>query len=179
MRFTPTPLDGAWIVSLDPHADERGHFARTFCEREFAARRLNTHWPQSSLSHNARRGTLRGLHWQTAPHEETKLIRCTRGAVLDVIVDLRASSPTFRRWFSLELTADNGTQLYVPAGFAHGFQTLEDHSELHYQISEFYQPGLARGIRWKDPTLGIAWPIADPILSPRDAALPLLADAEL
>lgn len=172
MRFTPSELLHTVIVDIEEHVDARGLFARTFCEEEFARAGLPTRFVQSSLSFNARRGTLRGLHYQAAPKAEGKLVRCTRGAVHDVVVDLRSSSPTFLRWISVELTAENRRALYVPPGCAHGFQTLQDDSELLYLMTEFYAPEAARGVRWNDPRLGIAWPIDNPTLSNRDATYP-------
>ncbi len=172
MRFEPTPLAGLVVLDTTPVADERGHFARTFCTGEFAAAGLPTTFAQCNLSFNARAGTLRGLHWQAEPHPEGKLVRCTRGAVFDVAVDIRPASATFRRWFGLELSAATGRALYIPPGFAHGFQVLQDTSEVFYMMTESYQPVLARGAAWDDPSFGIAWPLAAPILSPRDAALP-------
>jgi dTDP-4-dehydrorhamnose 3,5-epimerase len=174
VKLRRTSLEGAWILELELQEDERGFFARTYCERIFADHGLNTHWQQCNLTRTARRGTLRGLHYQAEPKPEIKMIRCSAGVVLDVIVDVRAGSPTFGRWEAFELTAKNHLQLYVPAGFAHGFQCLEDGSELFYQMSEFYYPELARGVRWNDPTLKIIWPIPDPVLSDRDRNLPLL-----
>jgi len=171
MKFIETPLKGAFVIELDPHVDERGFFARTFCAREFAARGLNALVAQCSVSQSKHRGTLRGMHWQAPPHEECKLIRCLQGAIYDVIIDLRRDSPSFRRWFAVELTAANYRQLYVPAGFAHGFQTLADNTEVFYQMSEFHVPDSARGVRWNDPAFAIDWPAAERrILHPRDAA---------
>jgi len=172
VKFTPTPLAGAWLVSLEPHTDERGFFARVWCAEEFAARKLDTRVAQCSLSFNQRRGTLRGMHWQAAPHEETKVVRCVRGALHDVIIDLRPDSATYTRHFAAELSAENRLALYVPAGFAHGFQTLADDTEILYQISEFYAPEAGRGVRWNDPAFGIRWPIAGPLLSERDRSYP-------
>lgn len=174
MRFVPTPLGGAFVVELVLLSDERGFFARSFCQDEFRAHELNPVAAQCNISFNRKRGTLRGLHYQIKPHEEVKLVRCTRGAVLDVIVDVRESSATRYRWFATELTADNRRGLYVPAGFAHGFQTLTDDSEVLYQMSEFYHPESARGLRWDDPVLGISWPLGNPLLSPRDQSYPLI-----
>lgn len=154
-------------------ADLRGFFARTWCAKEFASAGLNSKLVQCSISFNEKRGTLRGLHYQAAPHAEDKLVRCTRGAIYDVIVDLRPDSATYRRWHAEELTADNRRMLYVPLGVAHGFQTLTDHAEVFYQMSEFYHPDLARGVRWNDPILGIPWPVPNPIISDRDQALEL------
>jgi dTDP-4-dehydrorhamnose 3,5-epimerase len=172
MRFTPTPLPGLIIVETVPLTDDRGHFARTFCAEEFAAAGLPTVFPQCNLSFNTTRGTLRGLHWQADPHPEGKLVRCAAGAIHDVAVDLRPESSTYRRWFGAELTAENARALYIPPGFAHGFQTLTDGSEVFYQMSASYRPGLSRGARWNDPAFDIDWPIADPVLSSRDAAFP-------
>jgi len=174
MKFLPTKLAGVWLVQLEPVADERGFFARTYCEKTFADQGLNTRWPQCSLTHSLRRGILRGLHYQAEPRPEIKLIRCSAGAIFDVVVDLRAGSATIHQWEAFELTAKNGLQLYVPAGFAHGFQCLKDASEVSYQISEFYRADLARGIRWNDPTLQIPWPVKNPTLSSRDRNLPLI-----
>lgn len=164
MRFSELPLPGAFVVAPERRADARGYFARTFCRDEFAAHGLVDAFVQCSMSFNARRGTLRGMHYQRAPYEETKLVRCTSGAVFDVLVH-RASS----RWHAIELTADNGLAVYIPTGFAHGFQTLTDCAELFYQMSERYQPDSAAVLRWDDSALGIDWPIRPPILSPRDA----------
>lgn len=175
MRFVETGLAGAWLIEPELAEDERGLFARTYCEREFAARGISTRFVQCSTSYNARAGTLRGMHYQAEPAAEEKLVRCTRGAIYDVIVDLREHSPTHLRWFAAELSADNRRALYVPKGFAHGFKTLADASEVFYQISEFYQPEAARGVRWDDPALAIHWPAGAPILSERDRAYPGLA----
>lgn len=175
MIFTETKLRGAYIIEPEPHADERGLFGRTFCRREFSLRRLNPNVVQCNISFNHKKGTLRGLHYQTTPFEEAKLVRCTRGAIYDVIVDIRLDSPTYHQWISVELTQDNRKALYVPEGFAHGFQTLEDSSEILYQMSEFHQPAHAGGIRWDDPTLGITWPpVAERIISAKDLAYPWL-----
>lgn len=176
MKFLPTQLAGIWRIELEPREDERGFLARTFCEREFAARGLNTRWPQCNLTLTKQRGMIRGLHWQAEPKPEIKLIRCAAGAVFDVLVDVRRDSATFGRWEAFELTAENRSTLYVPDGIAHGFQCLADDSQVFYQMSEFYQPELARGLRWNDPAVDIRWPLADPQLSERDRALPLLAE---
>ena len=168
MIFTETVLSGAFVVELDPMQDERGFFARSWCQQEFAARGLNPNLVQCNISFNKKRGTLRGMHYQEKPHEEAKLVRCTRGAIYDVIIDLRPDSPTHRRWFGAELTADNYRMLYVPEGFAHGFQTLEDDSEVFYQMSVAHHPDAARGVRFDNPEFAIAWPIVDIIISPRD-----------
>lgn len=172
MKFIPTELKGAHLIELERLEDERGFFARTFCRDEFAAHRLRSTFTQCNVSFNAQRGTLRGMHYQAKPHEEAKLVRCTRGAIYDVIVDLRKGSPTYKRWTAVELTADNGRMLYVPEGFAHGFQTLEDNSEVFYQMSEMYHPESARGLRWNDVAFAIRWPLPRPILSERDARFP-------
>jgi dTDP-4-dehydrorhamnose 3,5-epimerase len=170
MLFTELDLPGAFIIAPERRADARGYFARTFCRDEFAAHGLACDFMQCSTSYNARRGTLRGMHFQRPPHEEAKLVRCTHGAILDVLLDLRANAATFRCWRAIELTADNGLALFVPVGFAHGFQTLSDDAEVLYQISERFDLASAAGIRWDDPAFGIDWPIRPPILSPRDAS---------
>ena len=174
MKFAPTPLAGAYVVELERLQDERGFFARSFCQEEFRRHGLKPAIAQCNVSWNARRGTLRGLHFQAAPHEEAKVVRCTRGAIWDVIVDLREGSPTRWRWHALELNAENRLAFYVPEGFAHGFQTLADDSEVLYQMSEPYYPDLARGLRWDDPKLAIRWPLPDPIMSARDRSYALL-----
>jgi dTDP-4-dehydrorhamnose 3,5-epimerase len=168
MRFTPTPLKDAIVVELEKLEDERGYFARTWCLREFGENALEEGLVQCSTSFNVVKGTLRGLHYQIAPHAETKLVRCTRGAIFDVIADVRPSSPTFLRWFGTELTADNGRMLHIPKGFVHGFQTLEPNSEVFYQMSEFYEPSAARGVRWNDPLLGVQWPLEVTVMSEKD-----------
>jgi dTDP-4-dehydrorhamnose 3,5-epimerase len=174
LKFHPTPLGGAFVVELGRIEDERGFFARSFCEKEFREQGLNPVIAQCNVSWNRRRGTLRGLHYQAKPYEEAKLVRCTRGAIWDVAIDLRVDSPTRLRWHAVELSADNRFGFYVPEGFAHGFQTLQDDSEVLYQMAESYHPDRARGIPWNDPTIGIAWPLAEPILSERDRSyLPL------
>lgn len=170
MKFIPTGLAGAWIVEPERLEDERGYFARTFCREEFGAHGLNPELVQCNVSFNAKKSTLRGMHYQASPHEEAKLVRCTRGAIFDVIIDIRPASTTFKKWFSAELSAVNGRALYVPEGFAHGFQSLEDGSEVFYQMSAAYSPDAARGVRWNDPAFGIHWPMTDPVVSQRDAA---------
>ena len=172
MTFTPTPLAGAYVLELDRREDERGFFARAFCQREFAERGLNPRIAQCNVSFNAKRGTLRGMHYQAAPHEEAKVVRCTQGAVWDVIVDLRLASPTFKRWHGVELSAENRRALYIPEGLGHGFQTLSDDAEVLYLMSEFYHPDSARGVRWDDPAFGIAWPLPSPRVSERDRGFP-------
>lgn len=172
MRFIETEIKGAFIIEPELIEDERGFFARTFCQEEFKAHGLNFRVVQCNISFNKKRGTLRGMHYQIAPYQEAKLVRCTRGAIYDVIIDLRPESPTFKQWIAVELTAENRRMLYVPEGFAHGFQTLEDNTEVFYQMSEFYHPECARGVRWDDPAFGIEWPIITPILSERDRSYP-------
>jgi dTDP-4-dehydrorhamnose 3,5-epimerase len=169
VKFMPTSLGDAYIIELERLEDERGFFARTFCQDEFAAHGLKSLFVQCNVSFNEKRGTLRGMHYQDKPHEEAKLVRCTRGAVFDVIIDIRRESSTYKQWIGVELTADNRRMLYIPEGFAHGFQTLEDGSEMFYQMSEMYRPELARGIRWNDPAFAIRWPLPSPIISARDA----------
>lgn len=175
MIFRELELAGAFVVAPEPARDERGFFARIFCEEEFGRHGLETRFPQSSVSYNARRHTLRGMHFQRAPAEEVKLVRCTAGAIYDVIVDLREGSPTHRRWAAVELSAENRLTLYIPEGFAHGFQTLTDGAEVAYDISRPYTPGLAGGLRYDDPALAIRWPEApERIMNERDGAWPLL-----
>jgi dTDP-4-dehydrorhamnose 3,5-epimerase len=172
MKFSKTRLADAVLIDPDRHADERGFFARVFCADEFAAAGLVTAFPQANHSHNPRRGTLRGMHFQRAPHREAKLVRCVRGAIHDVIVDLRPGSPSYGRWQGFDLTAANGRMLYVPAGFAHGLQTLEDDTDVTYLVSHRYTPGAEGGLRWDDPSLGIAWPLPVAVISAKDAAWP-------
>ena len=172
MRLHETAVAGAMLVEIEPYADARGLFARTYDEAQFAAAGLPTRWPQCNTSWNARRATLRGLHYQGAPRPDPKLVRCTRGRVFDVAVDLRPESPSFRRWAGVELSAERRNALFIPAGCAHGFLTLEDDSELFYQMGEVYIPDLARGARWNDSTFAIAWPIAPEVIDARDAAWP-------
>jgi dTDP-4-dehydrorhamnose 3,5-epimerase len=170
--FTETPLAGAFVLDLEKRGDDRGFFARTFCQHEFTDHGLEPVVAQCNLSWNARAGTLRGMHYQLPPAAETKLVRCTSGAIYDVIVDLREDSPTYLQHFGVELTAENRRALYIPPGCAHGFQTLIDDSEVLYLMTEFYVPELARGVRWNDPVFGVEWPIADPTISERDATYP-------
>lgn len=178
MKFLPGELDGVWIIEFEKHADERGYFARTWCVDEFEQNGLNPRLVQCNTSFSHKAGTLRGMHYQAAPHAEAKLIRCTRGAIFDVALDLRPNSPTFKRWLSMELHASGNRMLYIPEGFAHGFQTLEDQTEVFYQMSEFYHPGSVRGVRWDDLETGIQWPIRNPIMSERDRTLPHLSDIQ-
>ncbi len=166
------PLAGVYRITPEQIRDVRGFFARTWCQREFAAHGLTPRLTQCSISYNRGAGTLRGLHYQVAPHGEAKLVRCTAGAIYDVAVDLRPASPTFCRHLAVALSAANRAMLYIPEGLAHGFQTLVDDTEVFYQMSEFHMPAFARGVRYDDPTFGIEWPIADPIVLERDAAYP-------
>jgi dTDP-4-dehydrorhamnose 3,5-epimerase len=172
MKFQETKLSGVFEISVQPHADERGFFARTWCAEEFAAHRLNPLLSQCSASRNKRKGTLRGMHYQNPPHQEAKLVRCTQGAIYDVVVDLRPESPTFKGWIAATLTADNHRMIYVPEGCGHGFLTLEDETEVFYQISAAYHPGSSRGVRWNDPTFQITWPAVVTMISERDASYP-------
>jgi dTDP-4-dehydrorhamnose 3,5-epimerase len=172
MIFTSLDLTGAFRIEARIIEDERGAFGRRFCADEFRARGLEADLVQRSISFNARAGTLRGMHFQSPPHLEAKIVRCTRGAIFDVMVDLRAGSPTYGQWHSEELTVDNRLMLYIPKGFAHGFQSLVDDSEVDYEITPAYVPGAAAGFRFDDPTLAIDWPIADKIMSERDKTLP-------
>lgn len=176
MRFQETRLCGAWLIEPEPQRDERGFFARTFCAREYAERSLATRFVQNSTSHSVARGTLRGMHFQRAPHGEVKVVSCLRGAIWDVIVDLRPESPTYRRWQGFELTGENRSQLYVPAGFAHGFQTLRDDTEVGYLISAFYAPAAATGVRYDDPAFAIDWPLPVASISEKDRAWPDFAE---
>jgi len=179
MEFRPTNLAGAYLVHLEPVRDQRGFFARTFCVEEFANHGLEIGYPQHSISYSARKGTLRGMHYQRDPHREAKLVRCTKGAILDVIVDIRRDSSTFCRWQQFELSSANGYQLYVPKGFAHGFQTLCDDVEVSYLISTPYEPGFAGGIRYDDPALGIEWPLPITEISEKDLRWPRFAESVL
>jgi len=168
MIFTPTRLTDAYIIEIQPLEDERGFFVRSFCQNEFEKHGLNPRIAQCNVSNNKKKGTLRGMHYQARPHEEAKLVRCTCGAIYDVIIDLRPTSPTFMQWVAVELTAANRKMLYIPEGFAHGFQTLEDNTEVFYQMSEFYVPECARGVRWDDPAFSVQWPDTDRNISERD-----------
>lgn len=172
MIFNETELKGVFVIELQAHADERGMFARTFCERELAEHGLVTHFPQCNLSRNTRRGTLRGMHYQAAPHGEVKLVRCVRGAIFDVVIDLRPGSATHGKWLGVELDAASGRALYIPTGFAHGFLSLTDDSDVFYMMGSFFVPGAARGLRWNDPRFGVAWPAAPQVISERDASYP-------
>jgi dTDP-4-dehydrorhamnose 3,5-epimerase len=172
MKFEQLPLAGAYLVTPILLEDPRGFFARTYCEREFAEHGLCSRFVQCNISFNALRGTLRGMHFQRDPSPEPKLVRCMKGSVHDVIVDLRRNSPTWRQWWGAELNEENRLALYVPPGCAHGFQTLVDNTELFYQMGEFYDARLSSGVRWNDPAFGIRWPVADPILSDKDRGYP-------
>ena len=175
MQFHPLPLAGAWVIELEPHRDERGFFARTFCAREFGSRGLATGFVQCNSSWNARKGTLRGMHYQRSPSREVKVVRCIAGSVLDVIVDLRPESPTYLQHTAVELSARNRRALYIPVLFAHGFQSLEDDTELFYQMSDFYAPELSTGLRHDDPALNISWPLPISAISDADRSWKLLS----
>jgi dTDP-4-dehydrorhamnose 3,5-epimerase len=172
MLFAETKLEGAFVVDLDLREDVRGFFARAFCRAEFEQHGLNGTIAQCNISFSERRGTLRGLHYQVPPRTECKLVRCIRGSIFDVIVDLRPSSSTWLKWVGVNLNADNRRAIFVPEGFAHGFQTLEDGSEVLYQVSQFYSPEHERGLRWNDPAIAIEWPIATSVISERDQSHP-------
>jgi len=170
--FTETKLAGAFVIEQERRTDERGFFARTFCQREFEAHGLKTQVVQCNVSFNRRKGTLRGMHYQAAPFAEAKLVRCTSGSIYDVIIDLRPSSATFKKYFAAELSAGNGRMLYIPEDFAHGFQTLQDDTEVFYQMAQSYSAEHARGVRWNDPAFGIAWPECERIIIERDKNYP-------
>ncbi len=168
LKFSETKLLGAYIIEIEKIEDERGFFARIFDKEEFSKYDLNTDMVQFSISQNLKKGTIRGMHYQTKPYEESKLVRCLKGKIFDIIIDLRPNSKTYKKWFSLELSANNYKMLYIPKGFAHGFQTLEDNTETSYQISEFYHPEYAKGIRWDDKEFGIKWPLNVSLISEND-----------
>lgn len=172
MKFNKTPLGGAYTIDLEPRGDDRGFFSRLFCSEEFAQHGIESDVIQANDSFSAHKGTLRGLHYQLAPKEETKLVRCISGTIYDVIVDLRPDSPTFKQWFGAELSAENRRMMFVPRGFAHGFLTLTDNTEVIYLVSESYSKELERGLRWNDPAFNIAWPIAPTVISERDSNHP-------
>jgi dTDP-4-dehydrorhamnose 3,5-epimerase len=172
MVFQETRLAGVFEIHIQPNADDRGFFARTWCQKEFSDRGLDSNLVQCSVSLNKRRGTLRGVHYQAAPFSETKVVRCVSGAIYDVILDLREQSPTFKQWFATTLTAENRHSVYIPRGCAHGFLTLADESEVTYQMSEFFHPEAARGVRWNDPAFQIAWPEKVAVISERDQSYP-------
>jgi dTDP-4-dehydrorhamnose 3,5-epimerase len=179
MIFTETALKSAFVIDPEPFVDERGFFARSWCIREFEQNGLNPALVQCNISYNRKRGTLRGMHFQVAPHEEAKLVRCTRGAIYDVIIDMRPDSGTYLKWFGVELTAENHKMLYIPEQFAHGFLTLADDAEVFYQMSEFYAPECARGFRWNDPAFEIRWPEPINVISDKDREYPDFSGAEL
>ncbi len=172
MVFHETKLAGAYVVDLEPRLDDRGFFARSWCQREFAQHGLNPVLVQCNVSYNKLAGTLRGMHFQVAPHAEVKLVRCTRGAIYDVMLDLRPGSPTFKQHVGFELTADNRRALYVPEGFGHGYLTLTNDTDVFYQVTAFYAPDAASGVRWNDPAFGIVWPADVRLISERDAQYP-------
>ena len=172
MIFVETKLKGAFVIEPERLRDGRGFFARTWCKREFEAHGLNPNLVQCNISFNEKRGTIRGMHYQAKPFEEAKLVRCTIGAIWDVIIDLKADSPTFKKWFAVELTAENRKMLYIPESFAHGFQTLEENTEIFYQMSEYYSPECSRGVRWNDPVFSIKWPEDEIIISDKDRQYP-------
>lgn len=174
MKFNPAGISGVFLIEIEPQSDERGFFARSWCREEFARHGLNAALSQCSISFNLRRGTLRGMHWQAAPHPEAKLVRCTAEAIYDVVLDLRPDSGTFGRWQAFEINAANRHMVYVPEGVAHGFQTLADGSEVFYQISEPHHPECARGVRWDDPAFNIAWPLPVSALSEKDHSYPFI-----
>jgi len=175
VKFVSTEIAGVWLIVPEPIEDERGSFTRLFCRREFEAHGLNAELAQCSASFNKRKGTLRGLHFQAEPHGEDKIVRCTRGILYDVAADIRPKSPSYRRWCGFELSADNRTMLYIPRVVAHGFLTTSDDTEVFYQMSEFYHPESARGVRWDDPSLAIRWPQVPPaLISDSDRSLPFL-----
>jgi dTDP-4-dehydrorhamnose 3,5-epimerase len=172
MIFTETKLKGAYIIDVKRLEDERGFFGRSYCQREMDEYGLNTNMVQANVSYNKKKGTLRGMHMQVSPYEETKLVRCTRGAIYDVIIDMREDSETYKQWIGVELTADSYRMLFVPEGFAHGFITLEDNTDVTYNVTQFYTPGSERGIRWNDPAFNIEWPMEPVIISDKDQAHP-------
>ena len=172
MIFNETELKGAYIIEIEKLTDQRGFFARSWCQNEFKDHGLTTRLVQANVSYNKKTGTLRGMHYQLSPYEETKLVRCTRGSIYDVIIDLRQDSLTYTQWIGVELTAENYNMLYVPKNFAHGFITLEDNTEITYQVSQFYTPGSERGIRWDDPAFGIDWPMKVKVISDKDKNWP-------
>lgn len=179
MRFTQTKLADAFIIDVEPFTDQRGFFARAYDAREFAEHGLTPDVAQANLSYNTKAGTVRGMHYQVAPTTEAKLVRCVRGALYDVIVDMRPESPTYLQWVGVELSVDNGRALFVPEMFAHGFQTLDDDVLAYYQVSEFYTPGTEHGLRYDDPALGIQWPAEVTVISDKDASWELLERADL
>ena len=176
MKFEETSIPGVFLIDLEPASDERGFFARGWCHREFAEHGLTARICQVNLSQNHKSGTLRGLHMQAEPHNEAKLVRCTRGSIFDVAVDMRSASPTYLQWVGYELSDENRSALFIPEGFAHGYQTLTDNAEVFYLISEFYAPGAEAGVRYDDPKIGIEWPLDVEVISEKDSNLPFLKD---
>lgn len=172
MKFLETDFKNCFLIDIDKEIDHRGFFARVWDKKIFASHNINTNLSQCSISANKKIGTLRGIHYQTYPHEEDKLVRCTRGRIFDVVVDLRPNSKTYKKWMGVELSEENYRMIYIPKGIAHGFQTLEDNTEVFYQISDEYMPNYSKGIRWNDPTFDIEWPIDSPIMSQRDKEYP-------
>lgn len=177
MLFTETKLKGAFVLEIEPREDNRGFFARTFCQNEFQAHGMNPLVVQCNIAYNKKIGTLRGMHFQRAPHQEAKLVRCTRGKIYDVMLDLRRNSPTYKQWTSAELTEDNHKMLYIPEGFAHGYQTLTETAEVIYQVSQFYAPDSASGVRHNDPAFGIHWPLEVSSISDLDKGWPNYDDS--
>jgi dTDP-4-dehydrorhamnose 3,5-epimerase len=176
MRFSETLLKGAFVIYLDPVQDERGFFSRVFCQNEFAMQGLRSTFVQSNQSGSLLSGTIRGLHYQISPHDEVKLVRCVKGAVFDVMVDIRKDSPTFLQWFGQELTENNDTMLYIPQGFAHGFQTLVDNSHIFYMVSNFYTPDYEQTIRYNDSKIDVRWPLPVSNISQKDTSAPLISE---
>lgn len=170
MKFTETKIAGAYLIEIEPRVDERGFFSRTFCTQEFAEYNLENSFDQCNVSFTAKQGTIRGMHYQLAPYTETKLVRCTKGAIFDIILDLRSDSPSFKQWVGMELNTDNHQMFYIPAGCAHGLQTLADNTEVFYQMSGFYNADAARGVRWNDPIFGIKVPLPLTLITERDAS---------
>jgi dTDP-4-dehydrorhamnose 3,5-epimerase len=172
MKFIETKLKGSFIIDPQRLEDERGFFARSWCQQEAKQYGLEPEWLQCNISYNKSKGTMRGMHYQVAPFEEAKLVRCTMGAICDVIIDLRPDSVTFKKWTAVELSSENRRMFYIPGGFAHGFLTLQDNTEIFYQMSEFYAPAYARGVRWNDPAFGILWPTDIAVISDQDQNFP-------
>jgi dTDP-4-dehydrorhamnose 3,5-epimerase len=177
MLLSPLDVAGAYLVELEPKVDERGFFARTFCEDEFRTRGLTTRFPHTNLSRNTARGTLRGMHYTVSPSQESKLVRCTAGAIYDVLLDVRSDSPTFAKWATVELSRENARAVFIPAGVAHGFLTLLGDTDVFYQMGDIYRAETARGLRWNDETFGLGWPFAPSVISERDASYPRFAAA--
>jgi dTDP-4-dehydrorhamnose 3,5-epimerase len=176
VKFTQTKLKGAYLIEIEKLSDDRGFFARSWCQKEFESHGLTSRVVQANVSYNLKKGTLRGMHYQVAPYQESKLIRCTRGAIFDVIIDLRPHAPTYKQWVGVELSADNYTMFFVPEDFAHGFQALADHTEIFYQVSQFYTPGSEKGIRFDDPAFDVQWPLEVSVISDKDRNWPDFVD---